>query len=110
MAYSEWMIFIETSIFTKEVKRLLPDDEYKQLQSDLMLRPEAGALIKGSGGLRKIRWNLPGEGKRGGLRIIYYYDQPNTIYMLLPYKKTDQDDLTPSQLKFLRNLIKEWLL
>ena len=75
-----------------------------------MLRPVAGALIKGSGGLRKIRWNLPGEGKRGGLRIIYYFDQPNTIYMLIPYKKTDQKDLTPSQLKFLRNLMKEWLL
>ena len=57
------MIFIETSIFTKEVKRLLPDDEYKQLQSDLMLRPEAGVLIKGSGGLRYIRWNLPGAAR-----------------------------------------------
>lgn len=104
------MIFIETSIFTKEVKRLLPDDEYKQLQSDLILRPEAGPIIKGSGGLRKIRWNLPGEGKRGGLRVIYYFDPPNTVYMLLPYKKTDQEDLTASQLKFLRNLMKEWLL
>lgn len=103
------MIFIETSIFTKEVKRLLPDDEYKELQADLMLRPEAGAIIKGSGGLRKIRWNLPGVGKRGALRIIYYFDPPDTVYMLLPYKKTDQDDLTPSQLKFLRNLMKEWL-
>ena len=50
LAYSAVMVFIETSIFTKEVKRLLPDDEYKQLQSDLMLRPEAGPLIKGSGG------------------------------------------------------------
>lgn len=103
------MIFIETSIFTKEIRRLLPDDEYKQLQSDLMLRPEAGAIIKGSGGLRKIRWNLPGEGKRGGLRIIYYFDPPTTVYMLLPYKKTDQEDLTILQMKFLRNLIKEWL-
>ncbi len=103
------MIFVETSIFTKEVTRLLPDSEYRQLQVDLMLRPEAGAVIKGSGGLRKIRWNLPGEGKRGGLRIIYYYDPLDTIYMLFPYKKTDQDDLTVSQLKILRNLVKELL-
>lgn len=103
------MIFIETSIFTKEIKRFLPDDEYRQLQTDLMLRPEAGKLIKGSGGLRKIRWNLPCKGKRGGLRIIYYFDLPDMIYMLLAYKKTEQDDLTPIQIKILKNLIKEWL-
>ena len=103
------MLFIETSVFTKEIKRLLPDDEYSQLQRDLMLRPEAGRIIKGSGGLRKIRWNLPGEGKRGGLRIIYYFDPPDTIYMLLPYKKAKQEDLTPEQLKTLKNLVKEWL-
>lgn len=103
------MLFIETSVFTKEIKRLLPDDEYSQLQQDLMLRPEAGRIIKGSGGLRKIRWNLPGEGKRGGLRVIYYFDPPDTIYMLLPYKKTKQEDLTSEQLKTLKNLVKEWL-
>jgi len=104
------MLFIETSVFTKAIKRLLPDDEYRQLQRDLMLRPEAGRLIRGSGGLRKIRGNLPGEGKRGGLRVIYYFDPPDTIYMLLPYKKTKQEDLTPQQLKTLKNLVKEWLL
>ena len=48
-------------------------------------------------------------GKRGALRVIYYWDPPDTIYMLLPYKKTDQDDLTPEQLKFLRVMVKEWL-
>ncbi len=104
------MLFIGTSVFTKGIKRLLPDDEYSQLQRDLMLRPEAGRLIRGSGGLRKIRWNLPGEGKRGGLRVIYYFDPPDTIYMLFPYKKTKQEDLTPQQLKTLKNLVKEWLL
>ena len=74
-----------------------------------MLRPEAGSLIKGSGGLRKIRWNIPGEGKRGGLRIIYYWDPPETN-LLFPYKKTDQDDLTPAQLKTLKKIVREWLL
>ena len=103
------MVFIETSIFTKEVKRLIRDDEYKQLQSVLLLRPKAGALIKGSGGLRKVRWKLRGEGKRGGLRVIYYFDPPDTVYMLLAYKKREQEDLTNKQLKFLSKLMKEWL-
>jgi len=109
MAYIQEMVFIETSIFTKEVKRLIKDDEYKQLQSVILLRPEAGALIKGSGGLRKVRWKLRGEGKRGGLRVIYYFDPPDTVYMLLAYKKREQEDLTNKQIKFLCKLMKEWL-
>ena len=104
-----WMIFIETSIFTKEIKSLLPDDEYKNLQFALMFRPDAGDLIKGSGGLRKIRWKIPGEGKRGGLRVIYYWDPVDTIFMLYPYKKNEQEDLTRGQLKTLSELVKEWL-
>jgi hypothetical protein len=63
MAYNSIMIFIETSIFTKEIQRLISDDNYRMLQTALMLRPDAGSLIRGSGGLRKIRWNLPGKGK-----------------------------------------------
>ena len=104
------MIFIETSVFTREIKDLLPDEEYRMLQTALMFRPDAGDIIRGGGGLRKVRWNLPGRGKRGALRVIYYWDPPDTVYMLLPYKKTDQDDLTPEQLRFLRNMVKEWLI
>ena len=103
------MIFVETSVFTREIKELLPDEEYRVLQTALMVRPDAGDIIRGGGGLRKVRWNLPGRGKRGALRVIYYWDPPDTIYMLLPYQKTDQDDLTPEQLKFLRAMVKEWL-
>ena len=104
------MVFIETPLFTKLIQDVLPDEDYRLLQQTLLLRPEAGALIPGGGGLRKIRWNLPGSGKRGGLRIIYYWDVPEeTIYMLLPYKKSKQDDLTPAQLKVLRDLVKEGL-
>ena len=103
------MIFIETSVFTREIKDLLPDEEYRMLQTALMFRPDVGNIIRSGGGLRKVRWNLPGTGKRGALRVIYYWDPPETIYMLLPYKKTNQDDLTPEQLKFLRAMVKEWL-
>jgi hypothetical protein len=103
------MVFIETSIFTREIQRLLPDESYRMLQSVLMLRPDAGSVIRGTGGLRKIRWNLPGSGKRGALRVIYFWSPPDTIFMLFPYRKTDQEDLTPEQLKLLRKIVKEFL-
>jgi hypothetical protein len=103
------MVFIETSVFTKEIRRLLSDADYKELQIALMLRPYAGDLIRGSNGLRKVRWNLPGEGKRGGIRVIYYWDPPDTVFMLFLYKKTDQDDLTAEQIRILKKLVKEWL-
>ncbi|MDZ7699385.1 MAG: type II toxin-antitoxin system RelE/ParE family toxin [Deltaproteobacteria bacterium] len=74
-----------------------------------MLRPDAGELIRGSGGLRKIRWNLPGKGKRGALRVIYYWNPPGNIFMLFPYKKNEQETLTPKQLKVLRDTVKELL-
>jgi mRNA-degrading endonuclease RelE of RelBE toxin-antitoxin system len=109
MAYNTIMIFIETSIFTKEIQNLISDDNYRMLQTSLMLRPDAGRLIRGSGGLRKIRWNLPGKGKRCALRIIYYWNPPDTIFMLFPYKKTEQEDLTPEQLKLLRGMVRELL-
>lgn len=109
MAYNGYMIFIETSIFTNEIQRLISDNNYRMLQSALMLRPDAGSLIRGSGGLRKIRWKLPGTGKRGSLRVIYYWNPPDTIFMLFPYRKTEQEDLTPDQLKILRRMVKEML-
>jgi hypothetical protein len=75
-----------------------------------MFRPDAGPVISGSGGLRKIRWKLPGSGKRGSLRLIYYWDPPESIYMIFMYRKTDQENLTPLQVKALKKLIKENML
>lgn len=103
------MLFIETSVFTRELQDILPDESYRQLQQ-LAIRPAAGSIIPGAGGLRKLRWHIPGAGKRGSLRIIYYWDTPaDTIYMLLAYKKSRQENLTPDQLKILGNLVKEYL-
>ena len=104
------MLFIETPIFTKLATDLISDDEYRKIQLALLLRPEAGKIIRGSGGLRKIRWKSGGSGKRGGLRLIYFWDVPeDRIYMLIIYKKAKQKDLNPTQLKILRNLVKELL-
>ena len=102
---------VETPIFTRKIKDVLSDDEYSKLQWALVINPEAGALIPGGRGLRKLRWVIPGKGKRGGLRIIYYwYVRDEAIYMLLPYKKSEQEDLTKEQVKILSEYVKEGVL
>ena len=95
-------------MFTRAIRWLLPDEEYRTLQLALVFRPEQGPVIRGSGGLRKVRWGAGGRGKRGGVRIIYYWDKPRgTFYMLFAYPKSEQEDLTPEQLQVLSRLVRE---
>jgi hypothetical protein len=102
------MQFIETGIFTRQVTSLLSDDEYSQLQLVLLAHPDAGAIIPHSGGLRKIRWSISGRGKRGGVRVIYYWVvAQDQILMLFMYPKSEKDDLTHHQLKVLREIVEE---
>ncbi|HRI16050.1 MAG TPA: type II toxin-antitoxin system RelE/ParE family toxin [Verrucomicrobiota bacterium] len=76
------------------------------MQAHLATRPDAGDLIRGSGGIRKIRWAGSGRGKRGGLRVIYYWwVAQDRISMLLVYPKNEQDDLNAGQLKQLRKAL-----
>ena len=102
------MRFVETPVFTAEIRRLLSDDSYHALQIALLLRPEHGPLIRGSSGLRKVRWAAGGKGKRGGIRVIYYWDRAtDTVYMLYAYPKSEREDLTPSQIKTLGRIVRE---
>jgi hypothetical protein len=102
------MRFVETPIFTRSLERLLDDDAYSLLQLALALRPELGRVIPHSGGLRKARWSLKGIGKRGGCRVIYYWDEASeTFYMLYVYRKSDREDLTAQQLRTLSRLVRE---
>ena len=102
------MRFIETPVFTASLRRTLDDATYRALQLALLLRPEQGPVLVGSGGLRKLRWGTGDRGKRGGVRVIYYWDAPNeTFYMLYLYAKNEQGDLTPAQLKLLRRIVEE---
>lgn len=109
MAYTKSMVIIETSIFTKLIKELMADDEYAELQEALVQRPDMGDLIPQSGGLRKVRWGLEGRGKRGGVRVIYYwYVSDDQLRMLYVYPKGKQDNLTPEQLAALRGIVERW--
>lgn len=99
------MEFIEAPLFTRRVHEYLTDDEYAALQWALALRPEAGAIIPGSGGIRKLRWAGKGRGKRGGLRVIYYWrDRKNEIWLLTLYAKNEAENIP---LHLLRELRKE---
>lgn len=98
--------FIETPFFTKAVLGYLSDLEYSRLQSHLNAQPESGAVIPGSGGLRKLRWGVEGRGKRGGLRVIYYpRKKRGEIWMLTLYGKSAREDIPVRVLKKIREAI-----
>jgi mRNA-degrading endonuclease RelE of RelBE toxin-antitoxin system len=87
------MVFIESPIFTADVQELLGDEDYAALQQHLVTQPQAGNVIAGTGGLRKIRWTSVGRGKRGGTRVIYYYLVAQAqMRMILIYRKGIKDD------------------
>ena len=103
-------VFIETSEFTEWVDDYLPDDLYSGLQLELMADPGKGDVIKGCGGLRKIRIADPkrGKGKRGGARIVYLYvPESRWFYMLDIYGKDEKDDLSNDEKRLLADLVHE---
>ncbi|WP_245801131.1 type II toxin-antitoxin system RelE/ParE family toxin [Pollutimonas bauzanensis] len=108
MAYDMAMEFIETPIFTDQILKLLDDDGYAKFQQELAANPAIGDLIPGGGGIRKLRVRRPGTGKRGGLRVIYYWiTADDQILLLLAYAKAKQGNLTPAQVEVLRELVKD---
>jgi len=104
------MILVETPVCTRQINRLLSPESYRALQMALVDDPARGATIRGSGGLRKVRWEGSGRGRRGGIRVIYFWLRDRDwILLLLAYPKSEQDDLTPAQLKILRRMVEEEL-
>jgi mRNA-degrading endonuclease RelE of RelBE toxin-antitoxin system len=100
------MVIIETTFFTRQIRRLLSDEEYRRLQVDLVNHPEKGEIIQSSHGLRKTRWSAQGRGKRGGIRVIYYWVvKQEKILMLTAYAKNEQENLTPEQVRILRQIV-----
>ena len=100
------MIIVETKAFTARIVGLLSDDEYRDLQLNLVGQPAAGRVIPGTGGLRKLRWAASGRGKRGGARIIYFWHAASDrLVLLFAYAKNESDDLTAAQRQALRKII-----
>ena len=101
------MVIKETSIFTKQIQRLVSDAEF---QNDLIENPELGDIIKKSGGIRKVRMAANGKGKSGGARVLYYWiKDEDQIFMLLAYSKSDMENITDSQLQVLSKIVTEEL-
>jgi mRNA-degrading endonuclease RelE of RelBE toxin-antitoxin system len=101
------MVFIETSLFTKLLPKYLTDEEYQGLQAYLLKSPDAGDLVRRSGGVRKVRWTITGSGKSGGVRIIYFWKKSHhQIWFLTLYKKSEQDSIPGHMLKQISEALK----
>ena len=94
------MLFIEASNFTRLLPEYLSDDDYRLLQNFLMQKPDIGNIVRGAGGVRKIRWAASGHGKRGALRVVYYWKRSDhEIWMLTIYRKSDTATIPANLLK-----------
>lgn len=102
------MIFIETSLFSKLLPEYLTDDEYRALQDYLLKKPDAGDIVRGSGGVRKVRWAPTGRGKSGGIRAIYYWKKSDDeIWMLTLYSKSERATIASHVLKQIAEAIQD---
>ncbi|MGH9373809.1 MAG: toxin [Vicinamibacterales bacterium] len=99
------MAFVEAPTFTAFVRAYLDDEAYRRLQTFLAAEPEAGDVIPGTGGFRKLRWadKRRGKGKRGGLRVIYYHLSGDAqIWLFTLYDKGEVTDLSPAEKRRLK--------
>ncbi|OCX17399.1 type II toxin-antitoxin system RelE/ParE family toxin [Pseudomonas graminis] len=102
--------FIETSMFTRQIKALATDDELRSLQAILIESPDKGDLITNTGGLRKVRMATGNQGKSGSARVIYFLATPEVIYLVMAYPKSTKDSLTDAEkaeLKLLTQKLKK---
>jgi hypothetical protein len=105
-------LFVELPAFERNRSAYLTDEALRGLQNAMLKNPEAGDVITGTGGLRKVRHGdaTRGKGKRGGLRIIYYWWEPKRQFWLFTlYDKDELDDLSPKEKAALKTLLKQEL-
>ncbi|MCB9782096.1 MAG: type II toxin-antitoxin system RelE/ParE family toxin [Candidatus Omnitrophica bacterium] len=96
----------ETSTFQRKAREILSKEEYENLIEFLAKNPTAGVLVKGGGGIRKLRWASGGKGKRGGSRVIYFHHSQNMpLYLLTIYAKNEKVDLSPKDLKEISTIV-----
>ena len=98
--------FVETKLFTRLVQQYMSDDEYSELQQSVIDNAEAGVVIRGSGGVRKLRWGVAGRGKRGGIRVIYFLrTRQGQVWMLTLYPKNVAESIPAHVLKQIKDEI-----
>lgn len=98
----------ETEPFQKKIEKLLSDEERVELISNLSEYPSSGALIQGTGGIRKLRWAKKGSGKSGGIRVIYYYhSEIMPLYLLAAFGKNEKANITDKEKNILSKAIRE---
>ena len=103
------MIFVEAKPFSRRFPDYLTEEELREFQNYLLETPDAGDLVKHTGGIRKVRWKLKGIGKRGGLRIIYFWHVLDShIYLLLIFQKNEFEDLEKDEYAALKTIVERW--
>ncbi len=95
-----------TGRYERAIGKLLSEDARREMEAAIVAAPDAAPVIRGTGGIRKLRWAGSGRGKRGGIRAIYFWlAARGAIYMLAAYAKADRDDLTAADRKALARLV-----
>ena len=95
----------ETPLFVRQAEAVWEDQERVEFVSFIAANPQAGDVISDTGGVRKVRWSRAGSGKRGGVRVVYFYSDANRpIYLLMVYAKARQEDLSPAEKRSVRDL------
>ena len=107
MPHNQKIMYIySTRTYERAIRKLLSEEARKEMETSVAAAPDAAPVIRGTGGLRKLRWTGSGRGKRGGIRVIYFWHcDPETIYMLTAYAKGKQDDITAMDKKTFSRLI-----
>ncbi|EAA6231345.1 type II toxin-antitoxin system RelE/ParE family toxin [Klebsiella pneumoniae] len=99
--------FIETPMFTRQIKQIATDEELRELQKTLIESPDKGDLIQKTGGLRKVRMATGNQGKSGSARVIYFLATTEVIYLVMAYPKSTKDSLTDAEKAALKMLTQQ---
>ena len=100
------MRVFSTRTYERAIHKLLGEEARREMEEAIVAAPDAAPVIRGTGGIRKLRWAGSGRGKRGGIRTVYFYHTgPNSIYLLTAYAKADREDLTPADTRALSRLV-----
>lgn len=100
------MRIFTTRTYERAVRKLMSESDRQKMEAAIIADPGGAPLLRGTGGIRKLRWTGSGRGKRGGIRTIYFYHAgPEAVYLLTAYAKADRDDLTPTDRKTLSRLV-----